>query len=191
VRPSRSKYLTRKVASYVSARLATPLEDAVLLVALPHPADSDDDATAAAATSAAADGGDLPPVCVLGVCELSLAPRTRSFEDPALAAPPHGRYVKNMSVSPGSRRRGVGAALLAAAEAYALAADDAAPRVLPPGRQYAPPLEVYLHVAVADDGARLLYERAGYVRVAEQSALAAALRRSGPRVALMRKRLRD
>ncbi len=176
----RRVYLARKVEGYVVARMATPPRDAVLLVALAEP--GDDAGGSAGAESAFA---------LLGVCEVSLSPDTRSHEDRALQPPPHGAYCKNMSVALEHRRRGVGAALLAAAEAYATAAADTAPPTPPFQRLYRYPVEMFLHVAVADAVARALYVKAGYQTVAEQSALAAALRRSGPRVALMRKRLRD
>ena len=191
----------------MAARLATPPERAVLLVATSA-------AVAAAGDGASADAlADAPP---LGVCELSLSPETRTFEDRALMPPPHGAYIKNMSVAAPHRRAGVATALLQAAEAYAAAAAELAAAAAaaaadaaaaaadaagadpalqaqqsPPRRQYAPPLEMYLHVAVGDAGASSLYRKGGYASVAEQSALMAALRRSGPRVALMRKRLRD
>ena len=186
----------------MAARLATPPERAVLLVA-----------TSAAAAGDDANGDALADAPPLGVCELSLSPETRTFEDPALLPPPHGAYIKNMSVAAPHRRAGVATALLQAAEAYAAAAAELAAAATaaeaaeaeaaasadpalqvqqaPPRRQYAPPLEMYLHVAVGDAGASSLYRKGGYASVAEQSALMAALRRSGPRVALMRKRLRD
>lgn len=178
--PRHSKYLLLKVAAYLEARLETPREDAVLLVLR-----SSNEGCDAVATEDSSEPASAP---TLGVCELSLAPHTRTFEDKALLPPPHAAYVKNMSVDSCQRRRGVGTALLAAAEAYAADVRSMALAPVTP-RLYPPPLEMFLHVALNDVPARALYERCGYVVVAEQSALMAFLRRSGPPVALMRKRL--
>ncbi len=162
----------------MAKRLATPPQDALLLVAVPaQRADGDARGDAAACSSPSAD-------VLLGVLELSLTARTRTFEDASLAAPHHAAYIKNVSVATPHCRRGVAATLLAAAEAYTRAA---APPELPPGRQYAPPLEMFLHVAVDDATAGALYARAGFAEVARQSAVRALMLGSGPPVALMRK----
>jgi len=179
--PSFKTYLSRQIFSYLAARLAQPLEQSVLL-----------QATAVEA-----------PHALLGVCELSLSPKTRSFAEDRLTPPQHAVYLCNMTVLPAARRRGIGAALLAAAEQYAAEAVEQAlssprdPAMLLPGTRDearalgAWPLEVYLHVNVGDTRAEKLYSSAGYVTVDEHAAWETVLRRRGVRLRLMCKRLRD
>ena len=168
--PLRSKFLGRQVATYITARLATPPEQAALIVAVPTEA-GDGDATAA----------DVP---LLGFDELSLSARTHGrFDDASIAPPPHAPFVKNVLSSPHLRRRGVAAALLAGVEDYAAVVADASGNA-------GGPLELFLHCGRGDAPAASLYAAAGYTTVVQQNGVLAALRRSAPPLALMRKRLR-
>ena len=124
-----------------------------------------------------------PPL--LGVVELSLSPHTHGrFDDASVAPPSHALFVKNALTSPAARRRGVAAALLVGVEDYARAAaalgDDA--------QRGRAPLELCLHCTLGDVAASALYAAAGYTAIAQQNGVVAALRRSAPPVALMRKR---
>jgi GNAT superfamily N-acetyltransferase len=171
-----SKFLGRQVATYISARLASPPEQAVLIVAVP--------CGGAGGGEAADDPETSPPL--LGVVELSLSPRTHGrFDDACVAPPGHALFVKNALTSPAARRRGVAAALLVGVEDYARAAaalaDDA--------QRGRAPLELCLHCTLGDVAASALYAAAGYTAIAQQNGVVAALRRSAPPVALMRKRL--
>jgi GNAT superfamily N-acetyltransferase len=172
---ARSKVLGRLVSTYITARLATPPEEAVLIVAVPC-----SDASDGGAGAGASDEGQ-PAAQLLGVVELSLTPRTHGrFDDAAVAPPAHAAFVKNVLSSPTARRRGVAAALLAGVEDYAAAAADAADASRAP-------LELCLHCTLGDAPAAALYAAAGYAVVAQQNGVVAALRRSAPPVALMRK----
>ena len=91
---------------------------------------------------------DSPPGSLVGSVELSLAPSTRT-RSLTLNPPADGAYICNMAVAPDHRGRGVGAALLAAADDAAVAA----------GARTA-----YLHLRLKDAGgwAGRLYSAAGY-----------------------------
>ena len=176
-----SKFLGRQVATYISARLASPPEQAVLIVAVP--------CDGAGGGEAADDDTALTaPPPLLGVVELSLSPRTHGrFDDASVAPPAHALFVKNALTSPAARRRGVAAALLVGVEDYARAA--AALASLDDAQRGRTPLELCLHCTLGDVAASALYAAAGYTAISQQNGVVAALRRSAPPVALMRKRL--
>jgi ribosomal protein S18 acetylase RimI-like enzyme len=161
--PKYGRFLQRQVTGYCAARLKDPPQEGVLLVA-----------TGAEGT-------------VVGVCEVSLSPRTRSAQDARLAAPQHAPYISNVSVLPTARRQGIGAALLAAAQEYvvdALRAGGGEPMPLPQA--------VYLHCAIGDPAAVALYTSAGYTVVAQHWPWELPLFRQGvPRLQLMTKVLGD
>lgn len=93
---------------------------------------------------------------VLGFVAVSLREDSREKETNASMAPPRGAAVlANACVSVEARRRGVGTALVRAAEALALEVGGC---------------EVWLHVRVDDDRARALYEKCGYEEVARERA---------------------
>ena len=111
---------------------------------------------------------------LIGVGELSFSETTRT-KGLTLNPPPGGAYLCNMAVAPSVRGRGVGAALLAAAEGAAV---EGGAR------------EVYLHLRDRDGdgpGGRL-YRRAGFVVEARDPVLL-ALVLAQDRRALLRKRL--
>ena len=155
--PKYGRFLQRQVTGYCAARMQSPPHEGVLLVAT------------------GTDGSTL------GVCEVSLSPNTRSAQDARLAAPVHAPYISNVSVLPAARRQGIGAALLAAAQAYvvdALRAGGGEPMRLPPA--------VYLHCAIGDPAAVALYTSAGYTVVAQHAPWELPLFRQGvPRLQLM------
>ena len=163
--PRYSQFLQRQVTTYCTVRLQTPRHQAALLVA----------------TTA----DEEQPVAV---CEVSVSAMTRSFADQRLAPPPRSIYVSNVSVLPTVRRRGIGTALLNAAQAYAIdamqcsEADAEADALLP--------LEVFLHCVLDDDAAYRLYSSAGFVTVAQHAPWELPLFRQGaPRMRLLRKSL--
>lgn len=186
-----SKFLGRQVATYISARLASPPEQAVLIVAVPCdgagggivavPCDG-----AGGGEAADDDTALTAPPPLLGVVELSLRAHGR-FDDASVAPPAHALFVKNALTSPAARRRGVAAALLVGVEDYARAA--AALAALDDAQRGRPPLELCLHCTLGDVAASALYAAAGYTVISQQNGVVAALRRSAPPVALMRKRL--
>lgn len=67
-------------------------------------------------------GGPPGDAALMGTCEVSLAPQPGSKYAAALRVPADGEsvYLSNMTVAPPFRRRGAGAALLAALECLAL-----------------------------------------------------------------------
>ena len=167
------KFLGREVSAYITARLATPPEQAALLVAVPYDESNSDGFDA-----------DAPAPTLLGVVELSLTPRTHGrFDDPAVAPPPHAAFIKNVLSSPQARRRGVAAALLAGVEEYAAAARGGGDTALNEE------LLVCLHCNPGDTPAAALYAAAGYTTVGRQNVMLAALRRGAPPLALMSKRV--
>lgn len=137
------------------------------LLLLPH------GVTLVAALDAPADGAGAPPR-VAATVELSLSPSSRP-RFASLNPPPGCVYLCNMAVLPSLRRRGVGKALLRAAEALARTVHRD---------------EIFLHCRVIDDAPRRLYEGAGYRAVAGDSHLSAFLGLQRRRV-LMSKRLPD
>lgn len=86
-------------------------------------------------------------------------------------------YIANVTVDPEYRRRGVGRALVAAAEEEALSAGGGELR------------SAALHANAGDRGARALYDGSGYEVVAEDPLFLAALPGRTRRV-LMQKALR-
>lgn len=176
-------FLQRQVTSYCAARLQMPRHQAALLVAATAPAE---------------------PGQLVAVCEVSVSPRTRSFADKRLAPPPHGVYICNVNVLPTHRRRGIGTAVLAAAQAFSVDAVDCShnqqhePAALLPGTHgeadaFASfPLDVFLHCVLGDAAAHHLYSSAGFATVAQHAPWELPILRQGaPRLRLMKKRLRE
>lgn len=159
--PKYGRFLQRQVTGYCAARLQSPPHEGVLLVVTGGPEDGS----------------------MLGVCEVSLSPSTRSVQDAKLAAPQNSPYLSNISVLPAARRQGIGAALLGAAQQYvvdALRAGGADTAALPPA--------VYLHCAIGDPAALALYTSAGFTVVAQHAPWELPIFRQGvPRLQLMRR----
>jgi len=163
--PRYSQYLQRQVTTYCTARLQTPRHQAALLVA----------------TTA----DEEQPVAV---CEVSMSAMTRSFADQRLAPPPRSIYVSNVSVLPTARRRGIGTALLDAAQAYAIDAMQCSEA----DADSSLPLDVFLHCVLDDDAAYRLYSSAGFITVAQHAPWELPLFRQGaPRMRLLKKRLAE
>lgn len=160
------RYFERQVASYLDKRLPATA-DAVVLVAVVG-AGAVPDAGVAERLRVDDDGG---AIAFAGTLELSFSPDAREAQDP----PPPGdaALVGNIAVASSLRQRGVGRALLEAAERYASARGHDA---------------LYLHARLVDSPALRLYSSAGFVSVDTDSPLAPLLRWRR-RQTLMRKEL--
>ncbi len=95
-------YLSRQIFSYCAARLASPLEQAVLLQAELVDGTGSVDGAGASDGVVGTAAGALPRG-LLGVCEVSLSPRTRTFTEKrcggswASAELPHTLYVLTLA----------------------------------------------------------------------------------------------
>lgn len=162
-------FLRRQIRAYVQGNLALPPK-AVILVAILVPenlgknnednsASNDETATIGVVKSSQESSCKGAAATLIGAVEVSFAESTRT-RHLTLNAPMDRPYICNLAVSASWQRQGFGTALMEAAEdVVSLMGEDC----------------TYLHLRFKDAPARALYERCGYISIADDNFLLALI----------------